>query len=298
MLVPKTELTLEDNSTCAFKDTTGQLLSTAYAKSGNIGYSDVKCIRLKIGNYTTVTYPAPPTASGFVQYTEYRKIGGTPEVINNKLFVAGDYFVPQFTGLTTSQTTYWETTGYYVYPFLNTWLPNATEVPLDITIAELGQSGTDIEDNEYIDEYEIYYVEINTNAPAVVGVQYIVIGTPSNANYYVTYNGHRYYAGEVFMGEDTNTITPHLASFAKLYASTTAYATMVYSIEMGLNDLIEQQMGKGNQDLVNYTYGEIIKISTKLQSLMYSSKTNNVSLLYCWETIQYLLARINQLLIP
>jgi hypothetical protein len=65
-----------------------------------------------------------------------------------------------------------------------------------------------------------------------------------------------------------------------------------------LNDLIEQQMGKGNQDLVNYTYGEIIKISTKLQSLMYSSKTTNVSLLYCWETIQYLSARINQLLIP
>jgi hypothetical protein len=298
MLVLKTGLTLEDNSTCAFRDTTGQLLSTAYGQSGNIAYADVKGIRLKIGNYTTVTYPAPPTANGFIQYTEYQKIGGSPEVINNKLFVAGDYFVPQFTGLTSSQLNSWQTTGYYVYPYLNSWLPNATEVPLDITVTQLGQSGSDIEDNEYIDEYEVYYSEINTTAPAVVGVQYLVLGLPSNLNYYVTYGGHRYYAGEVFIGANTTNIVPHSASFVQLYAATTAYATMVYAIETGLNDLIEQQMGKGNQDLVNYTYGEIIKISTKLQSLMYSSKTTNVSLLYCWETIQYLSARINQLLIP
>lgn len=287
------ELTLKDNETAYFYDRTGDNGQNGYSQNGNIAYSSVKSIRIKTATYSTLSNVGQPTNNVFVQYVEYQKVGGIPEIINGKTFSVGDLFVSQFIGITTADATNWNTTGYYIYPFLNgSWLPTAAQVPLEISVLQLNQSGDNLQDNEYVYEYKIYNNDYSTMTAAVNATSYIV-----TISGYVTYNGNTYYEGEVFMASTTGNIVPSGgAHFSTLYAATSGYSTMVYSIESGLNDLIEEQIGTGNQDLTDTLYGNIIKISTKLQSLQYSSKTNNVSLLYCYQTIQQLQTEISYLL--
>lgn len=296
MLVLRTILELTSNNTCAFNDVTGEILPNSYGQGGNISVGTVGFIRLKVANYSTITANNNPPSTGFIQYTEYLKTGGEAEIINNKTFVAGDYFVPQFTGLTSSDLTNWVATGYYVYPF--TWLPTSSQVPLDITVSQLGQEGDDIEDNEYIYEYEVYDTTESGTTAASEGTTYIVADT-ANLSVYVTYNGNRYYGGETFTAIDSTNIVPTGgAVYAPLYASTTGYSTMTYYLNTLINQAIYDQIGRGSQDLVNQVYGNIAKIRYELEALSYSSKTQNVSLLYAWQTINLLTSRANQLLRP
>lgn len=283
-LILTTELTLKDAVTAYFYDRTGNNGDNAYFQGGNIDYAQVISIRLKTANYTTLSNASEPENNTFVQYLEYIKVSGAPETINGKTFVVGNVFVPQFANLTTIDSTTWNTTGYYVYPFLNgAWRPTSAEVPLEISVAKLNQEGDQISDNEYVDEYEVYNNDFSATTPAVVDTTYIVTGVAGDS---VDYNGDTFYNGEIFTASDTSNIIPSgSAHFSTLYAATTSYATLVYKLTTDLNDLIERQIGLGTQDLVDTQYGQILKIRTYLESLQYSSKSNNVSLLYAYETI-------------
>lgn len=292
MIILTTNLSLKNNNTAYFYDRTTNNGANGYGIGGNITYADVKAIRLLTANYSTLESPSAPTAGDFVQYVQYIKISGESETIDGKVFVAGDVFVPQSTGLTTATPDDWNTTGYYVYPFLDTWLPTAAQTPLEISVGQFNQDSTNIADNEYIYGYEIYYNQQDASFTSEESASYMVLSGTAE-----TEDGNVYVEGEVFITSSSESVIVS-GSVVQLYAATSGYATLVYQIKTDLNDLIEQQIGLNNQDLVQPQESYILKIRTKIEALEYSSETSNVSLLYAYQTILAIQARINQLLHP
>jgi len=291
VLILTPNLSLNSQNTANFYDLTTDNGTNGYGIDGNITYSDIKAIRLLTADYNTLNTPSVPAEGGFTQYVQYMKISGSPELIDGKTFNVGDIFVPQSTGLTTVSPENWETTGYYVYPFLNTWLPTAAQTPLEISISQLNQSGNTIANNIYIYGYEVYYNQQTDDFTTVENATYMLIGGSA------IYLGNMYVSGEVFTATDSSEAIV-TGTVVQLYASTSGYAPLIYEILTGINDLTEQQIGLNNQDLVQPQENYILKLRTKIEAINYACKTNNVSMLYCYETIQYLQARISQLLHP
>ncbi len=290
MLVLRTELKLYDNANCLFYDRTGTTAANSYGDGSNITYADVDAIRIKIANYTTLSNLAElNSADAFVQYKEYVKTGGEVSTIDGKDFIIGTYFVPQLDSFVVPTDDVWEETGYYVYPYLATWLPTISETSLNISLTELNQeANTNISQDIYAYEYEVYKDSFGTTTPAVDGNQYIVISGTA------TYNGDTYRAGEIFVASGTTNIVP-TSSVAIMDATTYSYACLLYDIESGLVNLTEQQFGKNNQDLINPTETELVKLRMKVEALNYAAFTRNVSLRYCSETILAVQNRITLL---
>lgn len=286
MIILDTSLELHTSGIAYFKDISGQTSGNGYGQDGNIDYADVVAVRIKTGTYSTVEFPSAPSADTFTQYTEYLKIAGDAETIDGKTFTTGMVFVPQSDGLTTTDGENWQTTGYYVWPFLDTWLPTQAETPLDISVEQFGQSGEEIYDNVYPYAYEIYYDEKTTDFAAVAGATYMVVADDAQ------YLGDTYYAGEIFTASDTSTVSV-TSSVARLYGATSAYTVLVPVILADINDVIERQIGLNNQDLIEPTEGKILKIRLKLEALQYASQTQDVSLLYAYQTIQTIQETLN-----
>ena len=254
-------------TTAIFKDTTGTTAPDSYSKDGNIGYASVNAIRLKTATLSSIDSTATLNATAiFTRYLEYICTAGSG-TIDGKAIQPGGYIVPSLAGLIVPTGMTFETTGNYVFPFLSTFLPNATEVALTISLAELNQSNNSvIEDSLYTLNYEIYNNQFTTNQAAVIGQQYMVIaGT-------CTYVGNTYRAGEIFIASDTNAITVSSSIVGKLYATDTSYHVVTYNMSKAIYELLPI----ADHVLAN----EIFGISVNLAALAFSSATGNVSYTY------------------
>ncbi len=299
MIELRTTLNLYDSQNALFSDVTGDTAPYAYNKDGNIEIGVIDSIRLLMANYTTLTNKATLNENDvFVAFNQYIKVSGTPSAINNKTFDVGALFVPQFENIEVPVGDVWETTGYYVPNLVDNtvspkWIPSSF-APLNLNVTQLGgQANSDIDQNIWAYQYEIYFNELNNTFAAKNGTQYMVINFGS-----ATYGGDTYYAGEVFTATDTSNIATSNSGVyvSELYGNSYAYSPLLCGIKTDLNDAIERQIGKNNQDLVNIPETEIQKIRNIVESLEYASFTGNVSLSYCYETIQYIQSRLTLLL--
>jgi len=253
-----------DGDTAIFTDVTGATASTAYGRSGNITYSDVDAIRIKIANLNSIDNTTSLAATdSFTLYVGYICTGGTGTV-DGKALDSGDYFVPNTTELTVPSGMTFDTTGNYVYPWLAIWLPTAAQVPLTMSLAQINQSGnTTMEDSMYVLNYEIYIDQFTTSTAAVVNQQYLVVsGT-------CVYEGSTYRAGEIFIATTTGTITIVTATVAKLSATSTTYFVITYNM---IQDILEI-LPTATQETETAIYG----IRVQLEGLSYSAQTGNVS---------------------
>ena len=254
-------------TTTIFKDITGVTAPNSYGKSGNITYSDVDAVRIKVATLSSIANVTELSAgSSFTRYVEYICTAGSG-TIDGKAISSGDYFVPNTTGLTVPSGMTFETSGYYVYPYLATWLPTAAEVGLTSTLAQLNQANnTTLEDSVYTLVYEVYKDVFSTTTAAVSGVQYMVLtGT-------CTYGGNTYRAGEVFISTNTNNITISSGSVVKMDATTLTYFTITYNMLKQLYALlpiVDEQIQQ-----------EIYGITVQLDALSFSCQTGNVSYTY------------------
>jgi hypothetical protein len=288
----RTELYLYDSENALFKDVSGTTQPNGYGKGTNPSYGDVEGVRIKLANYSTMEDPT--TISGgaeFEQFREYVKVSQTTSVINGKTFTVGTLFVPQVSGLVVPINDEWKTTGYYVPQILASWLPTASEIALNLNVTEFGQqANTPIEANIYAYTYEIYTdIETTTFAP-IANQQYLVLSGS------VVYDSDTYYAGEVLVTTDTSNITISTGSVAKLNATSYSYSPLIWDIEADLNTLIQNQIGKNNQDLINQTEVEINKIALKIQAIKYAAYNKNISLLYTYDSILFIQSRLTYLL--
>lgn len=270
-----------DGTILNLTDITGNQISTAYNQGGNINYSSVTNVRIKTATYASLQNPATLSSGSFTQYVEYICSAG-PCTINGKTFNAGDVFVPQSANISVSGT--WVETGYYVYPFLATWLPTASEVPLDITISELNETGDTVADTVRVVDYEIYYNNQTPTIAAVNGATYLVSGTGA-----VAYGGNVYYVGEVFTASDTTNITVSAGSprVNTLYATTTLYFTTTYNIETSMYSITLSTFGKPNYTSTAIP-NSIIYYSTLISALNNACYTNNVDITQAYDVILYI----------
>lgn len=265
---------------CLFKDTTGTTSATAYGVGGNDTYSDIKGVRIKIGTATTLNaFTTLLVGDSFTIYTEYQKTVGASSTINGKTMVIGSVFVSVVSGITIPSGDEWVSTGYYVPNILATWLPTAAQVALSLSINQMGQSGSILEDNEYQFEYEVYDTVFTTSTAAVADQIYMCLsGT-------CTYNGDTFYAGQVFAAVGTSNIVPALASsVVKFYASATSYAALIFSLETAV--LLNIQL-KGFNTSSQYN-NDIFGVQASIESIYNSSSTENVDLTGCKELIDSL----------
>jgi hypothetical protein len=147
-----------DGTGAIFNDITGSTDSTAYGQNGNIVVSDVAAIRLKIATFTSLSGLAMLKAGEkFTQYKEYQKTGGQSSVVDGKTLYVGNSFVPRSKNLVVPTGDIWVETGYYVYPYIDTWVPNEYQVQNNISLSKLNQSGSAVYDDIYTYTYEIYF---------------------------------------------------------------------------------------------------------------------------------------------
>lgn len=254
---------------CYFWDRTGETAPNAYGMNGNISMSAVSGVRIKIGTATTIQNPTTLTSGEtFLQFHEYQKTAGSSQVIDGKTCVVGTVLVPQITGLTVPSGDTWETTGYYVPQILTSWTPTPSQVPLSLTINELGQSGSTVQDNCYIFAYDIFIGPFTTPTTAVVNDTYLVTVATC------TYEGNTYRAGEIFTATVGSTITPvgTGATVSVLEATTASYAILVYNLETAALLNIES---KGNTGDLNY-WADIYGIQQQIQALQFGAATLNI----------------------
>lgn len=283
MLDPKVDLEVSvSGETLYFRDITGTTSSTAYSQSGNIAYSDITSVRIKNASYETLTDIQTLISGEFTQYVEYINVG-IDVTIDNKTFTAGEYFVPQVSGIAVSGT--WQTTGFYVYPF--SWTPSIDETPLEISTAQLNESAsTKVEDNVRLLEYEVYYPQSTPTVAAVDGNTYLVTGTGT-----IIYNGNTYRSREVFTANDTSNITRTGSAVVNvLYASVSQYYTTLYNVYQGLYASVVTQFGKKWTDI-----NQLVMIRTQLEALNNMSATNNVSITKSKEMLDFLTDEVAQL---
>jgi len=293
-LLLRNELKLYDASNASFYDRTGTTAPSSYGKGGNITYADVDAVRIKIATYLTLTNVTTlEEGDTFVQFTEYVKKSQNTSVINGKTFTVGAVFVPQVANLVVPADDTWETTGYYVPQILDTWLPTASETALNLNVTEFGQGAeTDatIQANIYGYDYEVYKDISSVTFAAVNGAQYLVVSGSAS------YDSDTYIAGEIIEATDTTNITIVTGEVARLDASNYAYSVLINDIMDDINTVIQNQIGKNNQDIIQPTEGEIFKIRAFVESLEYAAFTKNVSLSYCYRTILFIQDRLTLLL--
>lgn len=258
----------------AFKDITGSTSSTGYSQGGNIAYASVTGIRLKLATYLSMRSPATLASGSFTQYKEYQLTGASC-TINGKSFSTGNYFVPQSADIGVVST--WVETGFYVFP--HSWLPTASEVALDISIAELGETGTTVEDAIRELQYEVYYQEQTPTIAATNGATYLVAGTGS-----VLYQGNTYYVGEVFTAFNTSNITTASGSptLKTLYATTNQYFASLYNVEQSLYEVIVSAFSR-----ISISQEEILEIRLMLEAIKNMASTNNISLIKAQDLLVY-----------
>ena len=258
----------------AFKDITGATSSTGYSQGGNIGYANVTAIRLKTSTYLSMLNPATLNSGSFTQYKEYQLIGAACTV-NNKSFSAGAYFVPQVAGV--AVVSEWKETGFYVFP--HSWLPTATEVALDISIAELGETGTTVQDAIRELQYEVYFTQQTPTIAAIDGTTYLVSGTGS-----VLYAGSTYLVGEVFTAFNTTNITIASGSpkVNRLYAATDQYFASLYNINQNLYEVIVNAFSSKY-----ISQEEILDVRLMLEAIENMASTNNISLIKAQDLLTY-----------
>ncbi len=298
MIELRTKLELYDAQNALFNDVTGNTATYAYDKNGNIDQTDVSGIRLLLGNYSTLSEPTTLNQGElFLQYHQYVKTSGATSVIQGKSFDVGALFVPQFAvNNTVPNGDVWQTTGYYVPLIGDAWIPTSAQVALNLNVTELGgQANSTIDANMWAYEYEIYNDPQTATFTPTIDTQYMVVGGDL-----ATYNGGTYYKGEVIVTSNTNDIVPlnfpNTTTVAKLYGTAYSYAPLLYTIKTQINDVIERLIGKNNQDLVNIPETEVQKIRNTVESLEYAAFTGNVSMQYCYETIQFIQSRLTLLL--
>ena len=258
----------------AFKDITGATSSTGYSQGGNIGYANVTAIRLKTSTYLSMLNPATLNSGSFTQYKEYQLIGAACTV-NNKSFSAGAYFVPQVAGV--AVVSEWKETGFYVFP--HSWLPTAAEVALDISIAELGETGTTVQDAIRELQYEVYFTQQTPTIAAINGTTYLVSGTGS-----VLYAGSTYLVGEVFTAFNTTNITIASGSpkVNRLYAATDQYFASLYNINQNLYEVIVNAFSSKY-----ISQEEILDVRLMLEAIENMASTNNISLIKAQDLLTY-----------
>jgi hypothetical protein len=258
----------------AFKDITGTTSSTGYSQNGNIGYAAVTAIRLKMSTYLSMLNVSTLTSGAtFTQYKEYQLVGAACTV-NSKSFSTGAYFVPQSAGIGVVST--WVETGFYVFP--HSWLPTAAEVALDISIAELGETGTTVQDAIRELQYEVYSPQETSTISAFNGNTYLVSGTGS-----VSYAGNTYFVGEVFTAFNNTSITiPIGARVNILYAATNQYFASLYNVEQSLYEVIVNAFSR-----TSISQEEILEIRLMLEAVQNMASTNNISLIKAQDLLVY-----------
>ena len=258
----------------AFKDITGTTSSTGYSQNGNIGYAAVTAIRLKMSTYLSMLNVSTLTSgTTFTQYKEYQLVGAACTV-NSKSFSTGAYFVPQSAGIGVVST--WVETGFYVFP--HSWLPTAAEVALDISIAELGETGTTVQDAIRELQYEVYSPQQTSTISADNGNTYLVSGTGS-----VSYAGNTYFVGEVFTAFNNTSITiPIGARVNILYAATNQYFASLYNVEQSLYEVIVNAFSR-----TSISQEEILEIRLMLEAVQNMASTNNISLIKAQDLLVY-----------
>jgi len=266
-----------DGTGAIFNDITGSTDSTAYGQNGNIVVSDVAAIRLKIATFTSLSGLAMLKAGEkFTQYKEYQKTGGQSSVVDGKTLYVGNSFVPRSKNLVVPTGDIWVETGYYVYPYIDTWVPNEYQVQNNISLSKLNQSGSAVYDDIYTYTYEIYFDIQSAVITPVIGARYLC-STGS-----LTYNGSTYYPGDTFVAIDNNQISSD-GLFCKMYASTDAYAILSFNTKSSLYQLVVEKAG--SSCLKCWT--EINNIKTQLDAISFMSETGNVALGPASKTLEW-----------
>jgi len=255
-----------------FNDITGTTSATAYSKNGNITYADVDGVRIKIATYTRMQAAATVSyGDDFTQYAEYLKTEGSAQVIDGKTFNIGEYFVPQSANIAVPSGDVWEETGYYVPQVLDSWLPTAAEVPLTLSLAEMGQTGDLILDDVYTIEYEVYKDVFSVTTAATAGQYLVLTGS-------CEYLGDTFYPGEIIpvsaSGDDITIVT---ATVAKMDSNSTGYSVITYNLTSSMILLQQNLVGKNEPEKDRQINGMI----NLLNGMTYSQNTNNVSYEYC-----------------
>jgi hypothetical protein len=212
----------------------------------------------------------------FTQYKEYQKTGGKVSSVDDKSFYVGNSFVPRIKDLTVPVGDTWVETGYYVYPYIDTWVPTEAQVQNNISLSKLNQSGSAVYDDIYTYTYEIYF-DIQSGAlTPVIGARYLCsLGS-------LTYNGSTYYPGDTFVAIDNNQISPD-GLFCKMYASTDAYAVLSFNTKSSLYQLVVEKAG--SSCLKCWT--ELNNIKTQLDAISFMSETGNVALGPASKTLEW-----------
>lgn len=265
-----------------FQDITGTTYQTAYSKNGNIGYADVDGVRLKIATLSSIDSQQTLSAGdSIIEYVEYICTGGTG-TIDNKAVSSGNRYVFNTTGLIVPSGITFETTGNYVPPILATWLPTAAQVALSLSLSEVNQaSNTTLEDSLYTIEYEVYVDSFTGTQAAVDTQQYMVLSSTA------TYNGNTYRAGDIFIAVGTTNIVA-AGNVVKLSAATTSYFVITYNMLQEIFQLLPV--------VPDTIQEEIYGIRVQLESLSFSSQTNNVSYTYSQGLLAKLQNQVTQLL--
>jgi hypothetical protein len=273
------QIVASDGLSVNFKDITGATSSTAYGIGGNDTYTDIVAVRIKVGTATTIQSTSTLNAGdAFIQFTEYIKTSGASSTVDGKTCVVGTVIVPQLTTLTVPSGDVWETSGYCVPQIISTWTPTATEVALNLDINELGQSGTYVEDNVYVFNYDVFDTSSTGTNAAVSGSSYLVMtGT-------LTYNGNTYRAGEYFTAVNTGNIVAGSSTYAILYATTTSYALLIYTLTTSIFANINEKGTTGNEAY----FLDIYKIKSQVDALSFACATLNVDFAVCTELIAML----------
>lgn len=270
-----------DGSGAIFNDVTGSTGDGSYGKGGSLDYNQVGAIGIKMATYTTLSNIETLKADdSFILYKEYVKIGGSPSTIDSKVFTIGQFFAPVTGGLNVPTGDTWKETGYYVYPFLSTWLPTSSQVQFNITLEKLNQTGLQISDDIYAYTYEIYQSNGTTNGSfnSISGAKYLVTeGT-------VTYNSNTFYPGDTFIAEFTGYSIQVVSGHCyQMFASVDAYSVIDYNTRQRLYQLVMEKTGS----TCAKCWSKISKMVTQLDSIGFMSSTGDVAMGPASETLKW-----------
>lgn len=280
--VLKTILIPESNgSGSIFNDVTGSTGDDSYGKAGSLDYNQVGAIGIKMATYTTLTGLATlKSGEKFIKYKEYIKKIGNPSTVDSKVLITGSFFVPRVDNLTVPNNDEWQETGYYVYPYLSTWLPTSSQVQNNISLSKLNQTGLEISDDIYTYTYEIYQTNGTTTGTinSVLGAKYIVTqGT-------VTYNGSTFYPGDTFVSSFNNyPIVVTSGGCYQMFASVDAYSVIDYNTRQRLYQLVMEKSGSS----CIKCWSKISKMVTQLDSIGFMSSTGDVAMGPASETLKW-----------
>lgn len=227
-------LDVSTGETVFFSDTT-----VGYGTGGNIGYSDVKQVRLVCGNYKSETFPVNVSVGDTLyQWVQYQKTSLLPSTYDDVIVNSGDFYIPFIQGITVLSGDTFIAAG-----FASKYIPPATYLPtsshnilnLDPSYWQLGYNEvplTVFDSQVFSLQYEIYQdTTPNPLITVVIDKQYIVTGNTGVC----TYNGSDYKIGMVFIAADNGVVTFTGDSTLKvLYASAFNYWTWVWDLNKRL----------------------------------------------------------------